>query len=407
LLDKVSPLAMTEFLNAHRLRRWAIIPVGMMALWVVMAATEAILNLNSVRIHLGADFTCFWAAGSLARHGLAASVYQAQILDAAEHTVRTMPPGGILPFYYPPPYLLLCLVLACMPYWTAIFVFLSGSATLLFTALWRLVPREFGIFPILAFPGFLITARTGQNGLLSAACLAWFAVLADRRPWLAGACLGALAYKPQLAICVPFALLASGRWRSLAGAAATYAVLCTASLILFGPGVWVAFFRHANEARATIDGGMLEPSKIMSTFVAARLLGLGLRGAAVLQGLVSLSAVAALIWYARRRPDGVALGGALSAACLLVTPYATDYDLVCLAPALAAGVARGVRSGFLPGDKLFLIAAFLLPLVAVYIVQFSGTQIAPVVIAGLLFVLLRAPANAPDTMPPSPKPTPR
>jgi hypothetical protein len=371
------------------LRLWAIVPLAATTLWIGMAAVEATLGMANVRTFLGVDFTCFWTAGQLARAGGAALVYDPATLGTAEQAVRALPPDGILPFFYPPPYLLICSLLAMLPYWPSLALFVASGFLLLAAALWRLVPRGTGLLPILAFPGFLVTARTGQNGLLTAACLSWFAVLADRRPWLAGGCLGALACKPQLAICVPLALLAAGRWRALGGAFAAYALLCLASLAVFGIAPWLAFLRHAADATGTITGGMLDERKIMSAFVAARLLGASLAAAAAVQAAAAAAALVALLWFARRRPHGAALGGALAATSLLVAPYSTDYDLVCMAPALAAGLARAACLGFLPGDKILLIGAFLLPLLAHDVARATDVQVAPAVLAGLLFVLVR------------------
>jgi hypothetical protein len=360
-----------------------------------MAATEAALNLNHVREYIGADFTVFYAAGALARHGLAAGVYTPATIAAAEHAARFMPAdSGNLPFYYPPPYLLLCWLLACLPYWVALTAFLAVPLGLILMAARTLAPIGTGLLPVFAFPGLLVSARTGQNGLLSAACFAGFAALADRRPWLAGACLGVLACKPQLAVCAPLALLAAGRWRSTGGAAVTFLGLCLVSFAGFGVAPWVAFLEHIGGASANITVGIQDRAKIMSAFNAARLFGAGLPIATAVQLAVAVPALATLLLFARRKPDGPALGGALAATSLLVTPYVMDYDLMCLGPALAAGATAGVTRGFLPGDKIMLLAAYMLPLVAHDIAETTRLQIAPMVVGALLFVLVRARAGA-------------
>jgi hypothetical protein len=133
----------------------------------------------------------------------------------------------------------------------------------------------------------------------------------------------------------------------------------------------------------------------MSAFNAARLLGGGLTTASAVQMAVALPALATLLWFARRRPDGVPLGGALAATSLLITPYMMDYDLMCLGPALAAGASMGVARGFLPGDKMVLVAAYVLPLAAHDLADATRVQIAPLVIGALLFVLVRPRPGAP------------
>jgi hypothetical protein len=361
-----------------------------------MAAIEATLNVDHVRDYIGGDFTVFYAAGVLARHGRAAAVYVPATIAAAEHAVRTMPAdSGILSFYYPPPYLLLCWLFAWLPYWVALLAFLAIPLACIALAARTLAPAGTGLLPLIAFPGLLISARTGQNGLLSAACFAGFAALADRRPWLAGTCLGVLACKPQLAACAPLALLAAGRWRCIGGAAVTFIALCLVSVAAFGLAPWAGFLHHVGGASVNITVGILDRAKIMSAFNAARLLGAGLTVAAFVQVAVALPALAALLWFARRGPDGPVLGGALAAASLLVTPYVMDYDLMCLGPALATGAAAGVARGFLPGDKIVLVAAYLLPLAAHDLADATRVQIAPLAIGALLFVLVRPRSGTP------------
>jgi hypothetical protein len=67
---------------------------------------------------------------------------------------------------------------------------------------------------VMAAPAVMINLVSGQNGAFSAAILAGGLMLLDRRPVLAGLLLGLLCYKPQLAVLVQVALVASGRWRT-------------------------------------------------------------------------------------------------------------------------------------------------------------------------------------------------
>ena len=378
---------MNGFLNASRLTGWCRILAVMMALWAVLSVAQAALGGKGAGKDLAADFTCYFSAGRLAVQGDAAAVYQPDRLSAAEHADRTLPAGGFFPFYYPPPYLLLCLPLAFLPYWPALILFLAAGLAPLLLALRRLLPAGVSLLPALAFPGVLVTAGTGQNGFLSAACFGWFAVLADTRPWIAGGCLGLLACKPQLAVLAPIALVAAGRWRSLAGAAVTFAAVSAFSVAFFGLAPWSGFLASAGRAGTTITGGMAYQTKIQSTFIAVRLLGGGLPLAAIVQGAVSLAAVAALVRFVRRRPGGQAEGAALAAAALLATPYLADYDLVCLAPALAVALARGAAFGWGSWDRLLLLAAYLTPLLSRGVASRTDLLLAPAAISGLLFVL--------------------
>ncbi len=376
-----------DFLNATRLTAWSRILAAALAVFATVYVVKTVLHSASPDADLGADFTCYWAAGQMALHGLAAAVYEPSVLAAAQHNARTLPPNAFFPFYYPPPYLLLCVPLALLPYWVAMAVFVLGSLALLLVALRPLLPPGIGLLPPLAFPGVLITAGTAQNGFLSAACFAGFAALADTRPILAGACLGALACKPQLAVCAPVALLFAGRWRCLGAAAAAFAALCLASLAAFGIAPWLAFLHHAGAASGTIAGGMLDEGKIMSSFIAARLLGAGFWLAGTVQALVAAAVL--VILFVRQAAPAPLAGGLLAAAALLATPYLADYDLACMLPALAVAASLAARTGWQPGDKILLLAAYMMPLLARGVANRTGMQLAPLGIALLLYVLAR------------------
>jgi hypothetical protein len=165
------------------------------------------------------DFVSFYAAGSLADAGTPFLAYDQAAHYAAEEHARS--PGIVYNFFfYPPTFLLICAVLARVPYLAAFIGF--EVATLGFYVL--VVRRILGahgwqiVIPILAFPPVLWTIGLGQNGLLTAGLFGAATLLVDRRPFAAGLVFGALCCKPHFALLVPVALAAAGRWRALAGA---------------------------------------------------------------------------------------------------------------------------------------------------------------------------------------------
>jgi hypothetical protein len=373
-----------EWLNPGRVRAWMrLLAIGMCG-W-----GGAMLLAQLTGGHwggLGGDFPCFYAAGAMAHHGQAALVYVPASMARAEQALTgAAGTDGYLPFFYPPPFLLLCWALAFLPYWAAFTVFIAAGLAPLVIAMRRMLPLGWRVLPLLAFPGLWITMLSGQNGLIFAACLAWFMVLADRRPGLSGMWLGVLVCKPHLAIGVPFALAAAGRWRSLAACAGAAAALSVASWAVLGTGPWVAFAHSAHAASTAVTGGMIMQSRIQSAFMAARLLGAGLGVAAVVQAAVTLATLAVLVGFARRRPSGAALGAAMAASALLLTPYVLDYDLVCMAPALAfAAVRRDVAYA-----RVAVLLGFVLPLISSVVATDLRVQIAPVVVFALLVVMAR------------------
>jgi hypothetical protein len=102
--------------------------------------------------------------------------------------------------------------------------------------------------------------------------------------------------------------------------------------------------------------------------------------------VVTLCLVARVAW---RRPDPAAEGALLALSALLCTPFLLDYDLVCLAIPLAWIAAQVPRTGWFGWEKIVLLAAYLLPLVARLLGWITGIGITPIVMAALLWITLR------------------
>ena len=102
-------------------------------------------------------------------------------MGRAEGAVR--PAVAYAAFFYPPPYLLICLPLAPLPYFASLALWLGATGA----AYWRVLRAYAGarLRRILAFPAFLVNAGHGQNGFLSAALIGGGALLLDKRPVVA------------------------------------------------------------------------------------------------------------------------------------------------------------------------------------------------------------------------------
>jgi hypothetical protein len=188
------------------------------------------------------DFTFYFAA---ARLGLAhgwSHLYdlklQQEQLDAIGSRITV---AQLARYVSPPPLAWLTVPLTLLPYRVAYWVW---SAILLAAlgVVWQLAAPGQGRARIL----FLIAAvgwlpliyglQLGQPALLVAAAVAAaYALLRGKSEWAAGAVLGLLVLKPQLALLVPAALLVTGRWRAFAASAVALAVLGVASAIALGP----------------------------------------------------------------------------------------------------------------------------------------------------------------------------
>ena len=337
---------------------------------------------------LGTDFTSFWTASKLALAGAPQSAYDA----AAHHAQQVALFGhdtGYAAFFYPPIFLLICLPLAVLPYLVALAAWLAATGALYWRMARAWLGEAFGAMPIFAFPAVLTNLGHGQNGFLSAALFGAGALWLDRRPILAGFCLGALVYKPHLGIMIPIALAIGGRWRTFAAAAAAVVALAAASYGLFGPGTWRAFLADSSLARSTLEQGLVGDAKMQSAFAALRLWGAGVGVAYGVQAAVAVLVAGGLIWLHRRAPHNGAEGPATIVAALLASPFLLDYDLVILAAPLAWMLREGVRTGFLSWEKTILAAAFVLPAVSRMVAAEARLPLAPFVLAALFAAVLR------------------
>lgn len=334
---------------------------------------------------LGNDFVAFWSGARMALLGHPEAAYDFGALLPLEHAAARIDSGGF-PYLYPPVWMMLCLPFAALPYTMALLAFQAVFAGLLLACLHRLLPAGWPLLPLIALPAAMLNAVIGQNGCATALCFAATALLLERRPWMAGACLGALVCKPQLALCVPVALLAAGRWRALVATAATAASLIGASWALLGGGAWRAFAAATPAIGAVLRNPEVWP-KTVSVFAALRHLGGGFGVSMMGQGAAGLLALACVAGICLRRPGARTEMAAAAAAAMLCTPYLMDYDLACLAVPLAVLACTGAATVFLGGEKMVLAAGYLAPLCARGLNLAAGVPLVPMLAAALLILL--------------------
>jgi hypothetical protein len=256
------------------------------------------------------------------------------------------------PFLYPPHYLLLLIPFGLLPFALACGLFLAASFTCLVAALWHLAGagyrRWLFLLSTMFAPATAFNVGSGQNAFLTGALMIGGFVLLPTRPYLAGALLGLLSYKPQLWLLVPVALVADRQWRALASAAITAAVAVLASVAVFGIGPWQAWldwFLHAPpEVYATwLEAGRMHGESIYTNMV---LLGASHQIASYGQAVVTVGAFGCVWWcYRRPMPSDLRLA-VLLAAAVLGAPHITNYDTVLLAVAATIVFAEGLDHGF-------------------------------------------------------------
>ena len=131
-------------------------------------------------------------------------------------------------------------------------------------------------------------------------------------------------------------LFRSGRWRTFASVAISAATLTAASILVFGPDVFMTFLADLpRTAQSLVTDGAAGWSKLQSLYGLARSLGASNTAAWAGQGAMSLACAVAIIVLWRSRASSDLKAAALAVAATLVTPYVFAYDLPVLGVAAA------------------------------------------------------------------------
>jgi hypothetical protein len=121
---------------------------------------------------------------------------------------------------------------------------------------------------------------------------------------------------------------------------------------------------------------------ITTLFAAARIVGLPPAVAGAIQLVGAVLAVAA-VWHAfRHHPSSDARTAVLVTATFLISPYALNYDLLLLMPAVVALFRQGAAQGFYPLERMIYLALWLTPTFGL-ILNRLGLPLMPMII--LLF----------------------
>jgi alpha-1,2-mannosyltransferase len=88
------------------------------------------------------------------------------------------------------------------------------------------------------------------------------------------------------------------------------------------------------------------------------------------------------------------MGTDFSSFYILATPFAFDYDMIVLAPAIAFFAANAPRRGFGPWEKTTLAALYLTPLVPRVVAEWTLIPLGvPVMIVIFILLLRRSTLN--------------
>src|ERR1700761_3073481 len=340
---------------------------------------------------LGADWVIFLAACRAYFTGNLAHIYNQAWITADTnsqfgHWLSTPLPFPLFP--YPPVFLLLVLPFAQLPVgWSLFFSQLVQLAALAW-ALRRLGGSYiFLLLGALLAPAASNNVLAGSNAVLVTALIVGGIALLDTRPWLAGALLGAVIFKPQFFVLLPFALIAARQGRALAGMIACACALVLLSAVVFGPGLWLDWINVYLHPQAVggMNGTDWGHSWDDSVSTCLALLGVP-RGLALAgQGLAALAALA-LCWRAFRiaHPQRLAV---LLCAALLASPHVSNYDLIMAAIA-ALLLVRSMSESSRPLALMLPLAAWISPIYNPPRIMTAGL-VTPLVLLGLIWALLR------------------
>lgn len=354
------------FLDRDRVRSYA----GILVVLEVLLLLFFVLGTHGLIVPLGksmptTDFASFYAAGALAAEGTPALAYDQDAHLAAERRV-TNPGVEYLYFYYPPVFLLICAVLAALPYLAAFYAF-QAATIVPYLFVGRAVLREkgwLGWLLVLAAPAGYWAAGLGQNSFLTAALFGGGLLLVDRRPFLAGILLGLICYKPHFGLLIPIALAAGGNWRAFAGAAAAVLGAVALSALLFGWETWRIYLALAAGAHGSYEHGVIDLAAFATPFGGARLAGIPVAAAYALQALVTLVSAAAVAVVWRKRLSLPVRAAMLCAGVLISVPVALMYDMLVSTVAIFWLIRAARESGWMPWEKTLLSIVYVAPLLS-------------------------------------------
>lgn len=341
-----------------------------------------------------ADFVWIWLGGRFALMRNAAGLFNHSTFSEAQASlIGGLPPGGFPYFHwvYPPTILLIIAPLALLSYVPAFSLWIFTTACLYLAAVYAILPCALTILLALLPSAVITNVSLGQASFLTCALFGFAFLLMDRHPYVSGICVGLLTYKPQLGVFFPLVLVVCGQWRVIAGAIVSALLLCAGSVVVFGPGAWVLFARSLGTHNPATFQPTYSVEVINQTvFGAMHRLGAGVAAAWTVHLTIMLLATA-LVYVIWRRPVPYSLkAAAFSLGSLTATPYLLIYDLTALSVPVAFLVKDARERGFLPGERLVLMACFLTTF------AFAYAPVAPIVVWCLMGLVWRRISYAPE-----------
>jgi alpha-1,2-mannosyltransferase len=345
---------------------------------LAMAQSFTGVVLEPTGFQIGRDFLNTWMGGRSAFAGGPAAWFDFTAYNAAVRHITGHPNLPPLFWSYPPQILLFVWPFGLLPYVPAYVLWcLAGLALYVWAAIAGGVDRRHAVFLAVA-PAVAVTVFFGQNGFLTAALLIGGLVNLERRPVVSGLLFGILTFKPQFELLLPVLLVMTGRWRTIAAAMATTALLVAVTSIWFGFDVWVQYVQKVvpQQHWLLMTAGDHGWPIVSSAFVNARLIGLPVNWAWAVQALSSGCALAAVVWTYWRRRDPVLSLALFVTATFLFSPWMFNYDMVVFGFVVAL-LRQRKDNGYI--DHGLALAVWILP-VAMVPFGFAHMPLAPIVL---------------------------
>lgn len=344
------------------------------------------------------DFTPTYAASIIAREVPAEFIYMQRTMVAAGKEAAKSIYGnitdaqtraiGFAPWMYPPSFILLILPLAYLPYLLAWSGWLGLTALPYLLTMRRILPASIAWPFALAAPPVFFNVMYGQTGFITGGLIGGGLLLLRERPVWAGVLIGLASVKPHFGVLIPFALAAGGHWRTFTTAVLTVFATIALSLLVLGDDPWFAFIGTTLFHLEGFQVGAFALPAMTTVWAAARLAGMTVDQAWVLQFALSALMLGLIVWVwriGRRHADSHGLQAAiLCLATPLTLPLAFLYDLVLIVPATAWLFVDMHRRGAGREEYALLAGGMGALLGAKELAKLMPLQIAPWILALLL-----------------------
>ena len=222
----------------------SVLLVGLINLIIACLTIED--GRNAFGSDAGADYSCFYVAGSLLNEYEASELYIFELQSELYHALLPgVPEMQEIPFVNPPFFALPFRALSQLPFLTSYLVWIAIS-TFLYVSGFVLVRKSLDALPdkdflislllALSFAPFLLESAFGGNSSAFGFISVTLAVFFERRnrQMASGIALALCFYKPTLLILMLPMLVVGRRFRTLAGTAIGGVALATVSILMVG-----------------------------------------------------------------------------------------------------------------------------------------------------------------------------